>query len=163
MRLRNTTDSYQGFTVRLNPGEIVTGLDPHGNKISKEAPIKLQSIRIPPLAEVEIADHIWEAALMVCSKRQAIAIHMDEVQVGNEHKEPNQRYYMQTPIGDGVWKSFYPVREMVKSGKLEVTVKPELKLSEAELREAIEKEQGFPLPKEVDADKLITHYHKLFG
>jgi hypothetical protein len=163
MRLRNKTDRYQGFTVRLNPGETISGKDAHGNLITKEAPIKLHAIRIPPLAEVEIADDIWEMALQVRSKRQQITIHLDEVQVGNEHKAPDQKYFMQTPVGDGVWKTFYPIREMVKQGVLEVTIKPELKLTLEEMRAAIENEQGFALPKEVDADKLLAHYHKLFG
>lgn len=165
MQVRNTTEKYQGFTVRTNPSAKVDFIDAHGNKVTKDALPTLTSVRIPPLATVEITDELWEAALLVRSKRQKITIVEDPVTIGSDRKEKkdNVEHFITTPLGDGVWKSYHPIRELVKLGTFEIVVAPKLNLTVKEMRDAITKEQGFALPSDVKEDVLIAHYHKLFG
>lgn len=165
MQVQNTTDKYQGFTVRTNPTATIEFVDVNGNNVTKNALPTLTSVRIPPLATVEIGDDIWEAALLVRSKRQKIDLAKDPITIGSDRKEKkdNVEHFITTPLGDGVWRSYYPVREMVKQGIFKVVVSPKLKLSLDEMRKAITEEQGFALPKEVEESVLVSHYHKLFG
>lgn len=163
MQVQNTTDAYQGFTVRTNPDEMVHGTDAHGNKISRKALPQLVTVRIPPLATVEIEDPIWEAALLIRAKRQGIQIVKDPITIGSDNKEKKSEHHIQTVVADGVYKSYHPVREMVKNGVLVVVKAPELKITMEEMRKAIESEQGFALPTDVDVEVLTAHYHKLFG
>lgn len=125
----------------------------------------LQSVRIPPLATVEISDKVWEAALQVKARRQGVTLVKDPVTIGSDDPSKKElvKHFITTPIGDGVYKTFFPIRELVKSGILKVVEAPKLDMTLAEMREAITKEQGFALPKDVAEDVLIAHYHKLFG
>lgn len=161
MKVRNTTDGYLGFTARLNPGEKVKGHDPLGNAIVKDALPILKSVRIPPLATVEVEDALWRSATKSVAKRQGVQLAKDPVQLGTDDPEAKAKHYITTPIGDNVFKSFNPVLDMVKLGLLEIVEHAQTDMTLEQMRAAVEKAQGYPLPKEVDEELVIAQYHRI--
>ncbi|MGL5015973.1 MAG: hypothetical protein ACRC6V_17095 [Bacteroidales bacterium] len=163
MKIRNTADSYTAFTARLNPNEKVYSVDDHGNKISKPAAPKLKTVVIPPLATVEIDDEIWIAANKAVAKRQKIVLAKDPVTIGSDRKDKVAEHMITTPMGDGVFRSFNPVQDLVKAGILVIEERPVPTLSIEEMRKAIEDEQGYPLPKEVAEELIVNQYNRICG
>lgn len=161
MKVKNTTNSYIGFSARLNPGAKVEGFDPTGNKITKDALPELITIRIPPEATVEVDDKIWKAALKSSAKRQGVELVKGQVQVGVSDKEKATKLNMTIPVGDGKQRTFNPVRELLDLGILKVVEAAQNEMSIDELRTEIEKIQGYALPKDVPQDKLVSMYERL--
>lgn len=160
MQVQNTTNSYVGFSARMNAGAKISGVDAHGNKITKDAPVEITTIRIPPLATVELDDKIWTAALKGSAKRQGIEIVKEKVQIGSS-KEAEHVLEMTVPYGDGKKRAYNPVKELLTLGILKVVSAPKNEMTVEELRAAIEAEQGYALPKEVDHDKLVSMYERI--
>lgn len=161
MKVRNTTENYIGFTARTNPGEKVKGHDAAGNPFVKEALPVLKSVRIPPLATVEVEDALWLSATKAKAKRQGIVLAKDPVQLGTDDPEAKAKHFITTPMGDNVFKSFNPVLDMVKLGLLEIVEHAKSDLTLEQMRAAVEKAQGYPLPKEVDEELVIAQYHRI--
>lgn len=162
MKVKNTTDSYVGFTVRMNPNAVIEVKDEAGNVVNtKPAKPELLAIRIPSEATVEIDDDIWNAALKTCSVRQAIRLDEEEVITGSERGNV-EKHVITVPVGDGNFKRFYPVREMVESGQLQVIERAKSTLTLTQMRQKIEAAQGFEMPKDLSEDKIVAHYNRLF-
>ena len=162
MKVKNTTESYIGFTVRLNPGAVVEVKDEAGNVINtKPAKPELMSIRIPSEATVELDDNIWNAALKTCSLRQTVVLEEEEVITGT-NKDTVEKQVITVPVGDANFKKFFPVREMVEKGQLQVVERAVPTLTIDQMRKKIEAAQGFELPKDLHEDKVIAQYHRLF-
>ncbi|AHJ10526.1 hypothetical protein Spp001_18 [Shewanella phage Spp001] len=163
MQVKNDTEHYLGFTVRMNAGEKVHGIDAHGNKITKDAPPDLRSIRIPAGATVELADDVWAKALETKSQRQGIELVLEEVQAGARKESNVAPEKMSVVHGDGNFKTFYPVRELVTERKLVIIEKPACKLTVEQMREKIADAQGYPLPKDVSDELITAQYERMFG
>ncbi|ARM70543.1 hypothetical protein HOR75_gp17 [Shewanella phage SppYZU05] len=163
MQVKNDTEHYLGFTVRMNAGEKVHGFDANGNKITKDAQPDLRSIRIPAGATVELEDRVWELALETKSQRQGITLEIEDVQAGARKESNVAPEKMSVVHGDGNYKTFYPVRELVKAGKLVVIEKPACKLTVEQMRDKIAEAQGYPLPKEVSDELITAQYERMFG
>lgn len=162
MKVQNTTESYIGFTVRVNPNAVVEVKDEAGNVLStKPAKPELMSIRIPSEATVEIEDNIWNAALKTCSLRQSITLEEEEVITGS-NQGVVEKHKISVPMGDGQFKKFYPVRDMVSSGQLKVIERAKSTLTLEQMRQKIEQTQGFALPKDLDEEKIVAQYNRLF-
>lgn len=161
MQVKNNTQAYQGFTVRTNPGENVETVDAQGNKIVKPAMPILRTVRIPPEATVEIEDKVWEAAMATKSTRQKVTLEKEPVAIGSDQADAKATNFILNPVGDGVQRAYFPIREMVKEGILVIVEQPKLSLTLEDMRKAIETAQGFALPKEISEEKLIQHYHKI--
>ena len=162
MKVKNTTESYIGFTVRLNPGAVVEVKDEAGNVINtKPAKPELMSIRIPSEATVELDDNIWNAALKTCSLRQTVVLEEEEVITGTD-KDTVEKQVITVPVGDANFKKFFPVRELVEKGQLQVVERAVPTLTLDQMRKKIETAQGFELPKDLHEDKVIAQYNRLF-
>lgn len=161
MKVRNTTQGYVSFTARMNPNEKARGVDAHGNQIVKEARPDIRTTVVPPMATVEIEDDVWRKATKAVAKRQGIRLEKDPVQIGTDRKDATPTHFMTTVMGDGVFKSYNPVLDLVKQGVLEIVEQPQLDLTLDEMRAAIEKAQGYPMPKEVAEELVIAQYHRI--
>lgn len=161
MQVQNTTDNYVSFTARLNPGEKVKGHDAHGNSIVKDALPQLRTVTIPAHATIELEDAVWRSATKARATRQEITLAKDPVQIGSDQSGKVAEHFMTTPMGSGVFKSFNPVLDMVKLGILKVIEHPAVDLTLEQMREAIEKAQGYAMPKEVDEELVIKQYHRI--
>ena len=162
MKVKNTTESYIGFTVRLNPGAVVEVKDEAGNVVNtKPAKPELLAIRIPSEATVELDDNIWNAALKTCTVRQGITLEDEEIITGT-NKDTVEKHIITVPVGDGNFKKYFPVREMVEKGQLQVVERAVPTLTIDQMRKKIEAAQGFELPKDLHEDKVIAQYHRLF-
>ena len=162
MQVKNTQDHYVAFTARMNPGAKTKGVDAHGNEILKDALPQLKSVTIPPLATVEIDDAIWNAATKgKPTKRQKITMEKEPVQIGTDKSGAVAEHFISVPNGNGVFTSFNPVLDLVKQGTLEIVEHAALNITLEQMRIAVEKAQGYSLPKEVEEAKLVNMYHLL--
>ncbi|MGI4167719.1 hypothetical protein ACR2VD_27675 [Klebsiella pneumoniae] len=161
MKVRNNTKGYISFSARMNPGATRKGYDAHGNEIRREALPEIKTVTIPPLATVEVDDAIWKAAVKAKARRQKIEMSKEPVQLGTEHGSKEAAHHILTPMGDGVFKEFNPLMDRVKSGDLTIVEKVEVQLTLEQMRAAIEKAQGYPMPKEVAEELVIAQYNRV--
>lgn len=162
MQVKNTQDHYVSFTARMNPGAKTKGYDAHGNEIMKESLPQLKTVTIPPLATVEIDDAIWNAATKgKPAERQKITLEKEAVQIGTDKSGAVAEHFISVPTGNGVFTSFNPVLDLVKQGTLEIVEHAALNITLEQMRIAVEKAQGYALPKEVEEAKLVNMYHLL--
>ena len=161
MQVKNTTKGYISFAIRLNAGAKTTGYDAHGNEIRKDALPQIKTVTIPPLATIELEDDLWRKAVKTLSRRQQVALSKDPVQIGSDRKGVKAEHFITTPVGDGVFKAFNPLLDRIKRGDLEIVVAPTSDLTLDQMRAAIEKAQGYPMPKEVAEELVIAQYHRI--
>lgn len=162
MQVKNTsTDQYQAFTIRTNPGESARAVRTDGSEYMREVQPRLVHVRIPPEATVEIDDKVWKAALLTKTERQGIAMEKVPVQVGAKDNGSVAVEHITVVNGDGKMREYYPIRELVSTGILVVVDAPEVTLTLEEMRKAIEAAQGFALPKDIDLEVLTAHYNRL--
>ena len=156
MELKNNKDTYASFTVRTNPKEVVKYVDLEG--ISREKPAKpiIKTIIIPPLATVEIEDHVWEALYNTVVMKKELEV---EEEVVSKDKEA---LLTKTTIhSTGLETRHYPIRALLDANDIIVKVEPEIKLTVAQMAERITKVQGYPLPQNIPEDKVKELYIKI--
>ena len=159
MQFQNTTAQPITITVRLNAGTKITGIDGHGNKITREETPRLHTVHIPAEATVEIEDHIWEKAWE--TKNRVDVYTIDEQKcAGWVESDTSTQHMIKVPMRTGETITVYPIREYVKSKEI-VIVKPvALKITEAEVLAAL-LEKG--VDTKLEGQELIDLYRLIIG
>jgi len=165
MKLRNNGTSPFGFNVIVNLNETVEIVDGEGNKVVRKALPKSEFVYIPSQATVELDDKLWKAAISAKTDVQE----WEEVEMPIGHDDFGQasigerKLTKLTRIPTGVKKTISLVQSAVDSGILTVLSKPKLNMSRKQLIDAVEGKLGFPLPADIEDDKLLGMYERNVG
>lgn len=157
MRVRNHTEANMQFMARMNAGKLINFKDTLGNEITKEETPQFEFINIPPKAEVEIDDDLWEKATSGSTKIKLYEDTIEDVpgaMIGDTKVTRTVREYT------GKVKTVSLIKESIKAGQLEITEKPVSKLSKETKIETI-KEAGLNIKATATDEQIDELYNKL--